>query len=72
MPAVEIIRRGWRGKRMRSAGAREQPNLSGLMMAGADLGQRFRLEIVGELVSMPYVRMTARLMDRSGDGGLEF
>jgi len=65
-PPVEIDSRGWTGQTMRVGGGVSSQYLSGLMMAGPISGKEIRLEIVGEMVSMPYVRMTARLMESFG------
>lgn len=61
-PPVRIATRGWTGKSIKVAGSVSSQYLSGLMMAAPIAGQATRIEVVGELVSLPYVEMTARII----------
>ncbi|EMI56459.1 3-phosphoshikimate 1-carboxyvinyltransferase [Rhodopirellula sallentina] len=65
-PPVDIDSKGWTGQPMRVGGGVSSQYLSGLMMAGPIASKPIRIEIVGEMVSIPYVRMTARLMESFG------
>lgn len=70
-PPVEIRSSGWTGEPMSVAGGVSSQYLSGLMMAGPIAsrslsGASIELKIVGELVSLPYVQMTAELMKSFG------
>lgn len=65
-PPVDIDSNGWTGQPMRVGGGVSSQYLSGLMMAGPIASKPIRIEIVGEMVSIPYVRMTARLMKSFG------
>ncbi|MCM2369302.1 3-phosphoshikimate 1-carboxyvinyltransferase [Aporhodopirellula aestuarii] len=65
-PPVEIDSMGWTGQPMRVGGDVSSQYLSGLMMAGPIAGKPVRIEIIGELVSVPYVRMTAQLIKAFG------
>jgi len=61
-PPVVIDTRGWSGSRVRVAGNVSSQYLSGLMMAAPIARRSIEIEVVGELVSRPYVEMTARIM----------
>lgn len=61
-PPVRIDTRGWRGDVIKVAGNVSSQFLSGLMMASPIAGKRIRIEVLGELVSRPYVEMTAAIM----------
>lgn len=61
-PPVRIETRGWRGDVIKVAGNVSSQFLSGLMMASPIAGKRIRIEVLGELVSRPYVEMTAAIM----------
>lgn len=65
-PPVRISSRGWTGDGMSVAGSVSSQYLSGLMMAAPISGKSIDLKIIGELVSIPYVRMTAELMKSFG------
>ena len=75
-PPVRIDSRGWSGHAIQVAGSVSSQFLSGLMMAapiaGAGKGnsQETRIGVVGELVSRPYVDMTAEVM-RSFAAGVD-
>jgi 3-phosphoshikimate 1-carboxyvinyltransferase len=72
-PPVRIESQGFSGDKMRVAGSVSSQYLSGLMMAGPIANKPLWLEIDGEMVSMPYVRMTAELMRPfGGDTQWEF
>jgi 3-phosphoshikimate 1-carboxyvinyltransferase len=67
-PPVKIASRGWSGRDVEVGGAVSSQYLSGLMMAAPiahssrKSGQTMRIGVVGELVSRPYVDMTAAVM----------
>ena len=61
-PPVRIDTQGWRGDIIKVAGNVSSQFLSGLMMASPIAGKRIRIEVLGELVSRPYVEMTAAIM----------
>lgn len=61
-PPVRIETRGWGGDVIKVAGNVSSQFLSGLMMASPIAGKRIRIEVLGELVSRPYVEMTAAIM----------
>ena len=65
-PPVRIDARGLTGGTARVAGSISSQYLSGLMMAAPLAKQRVQLEVIGELVSVPYVRMTAKVMSAFG------
>lgn len=65
-PPVQIDSRGWSGHSLRVGGGVSSQYLSGLMMAAPLATDPVEIQIVGEMVSMPYVRMTAQLMDAFG------
>ncbi len=65
-PPVVIATSGWSGDSLRVAGDVSSQYLSGLMMAAPISGKRVRIEVIGELVSQPYVEMTARLITDFG------
>lgn len=70
-PPVKIDSRGWTGESMSVAGSVSSQYLSGLMMAApignaGNASKATELRIVGELVSVPYVQMTAHLMSEFG------
>ncbi len=61
-PPVVIDTDGWSGNRLQVVGSVSSQYLSGLMMAAPIARQSVEIEVVGELVSRPYVEMTARIM----------
>ncbi len=61
-PPVRIRTHGWRGDRLQVAGNISSQYLSGLMMAAPLTGRDIEIAVRGELVSLPYVEMTAALM----------
>jgi 3-phosphoshikimate 1-carboxyvinyltransferase len=61
-PPVKIKTSGWNGAAMQVAGSVSSQYLSGLMMAVPIAKKTVRIEVVGELVSRPYVEMTAQIM----------
>ncbi len=65
-PPVEIASEGWREGVIRVRGNVSSQYLSGLMMAAPISGQTTRIEVDGELVSKPYVEMTAKVMESFG------
>jgi 3-phosphoshikimate 1-carboxyvinyltransferase len=70
-PPVQIDSRGWKGSELHVAGSVSSQFLSGLMMAapiasGDCDSKSTRIAVVGELVSRPYVDMTARVMRSFG------
>ena len=67
-PPVSIRSRGWRSGEVRVAGNVSSQFLSGLMMAAPIADRHVRVHVVGELVSRPYVAMTATIMRDFGAG----
>jgi 3-phosphoshikimate 1-carboxyvinyltransferase len=65
-PPLRINARGLAGGRASVAGDISSQFLSGLMMAAPLARSPVRLELIGQLVSQPYVAMTAQLMRRFG------
>lgn len=71
-PPVKIDSRGWSGQDLRVAGSVSSQFLSGLMMAAPiashppSHSSTTRIGVVGELVSRPYVDMTAEVMRAFG------
>ncbi|QDT04185.1 3-phosphoshikimate 1-carboxyvinyltransferase [Rubripirellula lacrimiformis] len=80
-PPVTISSNGWKGDRLSVAGSVSSQYLSGLMMAApianshsatsghstaANSSPTKRIDVVGELVSRPYVDMTAKVMQSFG------
>jgi 3-phosphoshikimate 1-carboxyvinyltransferase len=71
-PPVQIRSQGWSGQRLHVAGSVSSQFLSGLMMGApiASLGASHqgdtRIDVLGELVSRPYVDMTAEVMRAFG------
>ncbi|TWU48781.1 3-phosphoshikimate 1-carboxyvinyltransferase [Rubripirellula tenax] len=70
-PPVVMSSRGWQSDSMSVAGAVSSQYLSGLMMAApirstANSNLTTRINVVGELVSRPYVDMTAEVMRSFG------
>ena len=68
-PPVEIDSSGWSTSTIRVAGNVSSQYLSGLMMAAPLASSRdnpIEIEVVGELVSRPYVDMTATVMRSFG------
>jgi 3-phosphoshikimate 1-carboxyvinyltransferase len=61
-PPVMIRSNGWTGAAIEVAGSVSSQYLSGLMMAVPIAKKKIRIGVVGELVSRPYVEMTARIM----------
>lgn len=61
-PPVKVHAVGLRGGNARVAGNISSQYLSGLMMAAPMARQAVQLQVEGELVSVPYVTMTARMM----------
>jgi 3-phosphoshikimate 1-carboxyvinyltransferase len=79
-PPVSIDTAGWSGARVRVAGNVSSQYLSGLMMAAPVSGRSAEIVVEGELVSRPYVEMTAQIIrdfgvpvelvdQRSGESG---
>ncbi len=65
-PPVRVEANGFQRQTARVAGNISSQYLSGLMMAAAMADQTIRLEVEGELVSVPYVEMTAKVMTAFG------
>lgn len=65
-PPVTITTSGWSGNRLQVAGNVSSQYLSGLMMAAPISGLQVSIEVVGELVSRPYVEMTAGIIEDFG------
>ena len=70
-PPVVIHSRGWNGNQLEVAGNVSSQYLSGLMMAApialaGGAGNELKIQINGELVSRPYVEMTAQVMRSFG------
>lgn len=65
-PPVHISALGLKGGTARVAGNISSQYLSGLMMAAPLAAEPVRLEVEGELVSVPYVAMTAKIMAAFG------
>ncbi|TWU10206.1 3-phosphoshikimate 1-carboxyvinyltransferase [Allorhodopirellula heiligendammensis] len=65
-PPVEIDSKGWSGESLRVSGGVSSQYLSGLMMAAPIASKSVEIQILGDMVSMPYVRMTADLMAAFG------
>lgn len=66
-PPVVIKSGGWNaGSAIQVAGSVSSQYLSGLMMASPICGRAIQIEVGGELVSRPYVQMTADVMRSFG------
>ncbi|MFN3190476.1 MAG: 3-phosphoshikimate 1-carboxyvinyltransferase [Aureliella sp.] len=65
-PPVRIVSDGLSGGVAKVSGGISSQFLSGLMMAAPLAHQDVRLEVSGELVSVPYVKMTASVMRSFG------
>ena len=65
-PPVEILSTGWNDNDITVAGSVSSQYLSGLMMASPIAGKQRSIRVVGELVSRPYVDMTARVIESFG------
>ncbi len=65
-PPVAIASRGWRSGKLSVAGSVSSQYLSGLMMAAPITRQSSQISVTGELVSRPYVDMTADVMRSFG------
>lgn len=65
-PPVQIDSRGWSGRLLRVGGGVSSQYLSGLMMAAPIASDSVEIKIEGEMVSLPYVQMTAQLMEAFG------
>lgn len=65
-PPVTINTTGWSGDRLQVAGNVSSQYLSGLMMAAPISGRQVGIEVAGELVSRPYVEMTAGIIEDFG------
>jgi 3-phosphoshikimate 1-carboxyvinyltransferase len=65
-PPVKITSRGWREGEIHVRGSISSQYLSGVMMAAPISGQATRIIVDGELVSRPYVEMTAEVMRSFG------
>ena len=61
-PPVSIQTSGWTQSQMRVAGTVSSQYLSGLMMAAPISGRQCEIVVSGELVSRPYVEMTAQII----------
>ena len=65
-PPVEIQSTGWSSENISVGGAVSSQYLSGLMMAAPIAQQKRDIRVLGELVSRPYVDMTARVIESFG------
>lgn len=78
-PPVQIDSRGWTNRPLRVGGSVSSQYLSGLMMAApialasrqteavaGESGDSIQIDVIGELVSRPYVEMTAEVMRSFG------
>ncbi|MEM8913912.1 MAG: 3-phosphoshikimate 1-carboxyvinyltransferase, partial [Planctomycetota bacterium] len=65
-PPVRICSSGWSGDSIEVAGTVSSQYLSGLMMAAPLAGHDIEIRVQGELVSRPYVAMTADVMESFG------
>jgi 3-phosphoshikimate 1-carboxyvinyltransferase len=65
-PPVRIDSKGWRSGQLQVRGNVSSQFLSGLMMAAPISGLEVELGVIGELVSVPYVEMTASVMRSFG------
>ena len=65
-PPVVLRGRGWRQHSVGVSGSVSSQFLSGLMMAAPIGGHSTEIELRGELVSRPYVKMTAEVMRAFG------
>lgn len=65
-PPVRIESDGWQGDEIAVRGNVSSQYLSGLMMAAPISGRAIRIRVEGELVSKPYVEMTAAVMKSFG------
>ncbi len=65
-PPVIVHTKGWKHDHLQVAGNVSSQYLSGLMMAAPVSRRQIEIEVVGELVSRPYVDMTATLMRSFG------
>lgn len=65
-PPVHIDSQGWSGRTLRVGGGVSSQYLSGLMMAAPIASDAVEIQIEGEMVSLPYVQMTAQLMEAFG------
>jgi len=61
-PPVWVQTDGWRGSSLCVAGSVSSQYLSGLMMAAPISGRDCEIRVAGELVSRPYVEMTAQII----------
>lgn len=61
-PPVRIQTSGWKKSQIRVAGSVSSQYLSGLMMAVPISGRQCEIVVSGELVSRPYVEMTAQII----------
>ena len=65
-PPVTIHSSGWTGDRLSVGGSVSSQYLSGLLMAAPIASRPVRISVAGELVSQPYVSMTAEVMRAFG------
>lgn len=65
-PPVEISSDGWNDGELTVAGSVSSQYLSGLMMAAPIAAKKRSIRVRGELVSRPYVDMTARVIESFG------
>ncbi len=65
-PPVIVQTKGWKHEHLQVAGNVSSQYLSGLMMAAPVSRRQVEIEVVGELVSRPYVDMTVALMQSFG------
>jgi 3-phosphoshikimate 1-carboxyvinyltransferase len=65
-PPVTIHSSGWTGDRLSVGGSVSSQYLSGLLMAAPIASRPVRISVAGELVSQPYVSMTADVMRAFG------
>jgi 3-phosphoshikimate 1-carboxyvinyltransferase len=61
-PPVSIRCTGWTDSKLRVAGSVSSQYLSGLMLAAPISGRVCEIAVMGELVSRPYVEMTAQMI----------
>ena len=65
-PPVLVRGQGWKGDEIRVGGSVSSQYLSGLMMAAGARPAPTNIQVEGELVSLPYVEMTGRVMESFG------
>ncbi|HEV3146492.1 MAG TPA: 3-phosphoshikimate 1-carboxyvinyltransferase [Gemmataceae bacterium] len=65
-PPAIIRSRGWQGNHVRVKGDVSSQFLSGLLMVAAFLDEEITIDVDGQLVSVPYVRMTVEMLRSLG------